>query len=63
MIRKMQVPAYCAEFEGVQEVENRGVVVEVKKVICIVDIDMLAVLDSEEGAEEEEEEDMSMMSV
>ena len=59
MIRKMQVPAYCAVFEGVQEVENNGVLVEVKKVICIMDIGMVAELDFEEGAEEE---DMSMMS-
>lgn len=54
MMRKMQVPAYCPVLEGVQEVEKSGVVVEVKKVVCM-DIDM--------DEEFEEEEDMSMMSI
>ena len=32
------MPAYCPVLEGVQEVANSGVVVEVKKVISMTDI-------------------------
>lgn len=39
-IRKMQVPAYCAVDDGVQEREKRGVVVEVRKVMDMVEEDM-----------------------
>lgn len=48
-MRKMQVPAYWAVDVGVQCVEYRGVVVEVKNVMA---------MDEETG--EEEEEPMSM---
>lgn len=48
-MRKMQVPAYWAVEVGVQCVEYRGVVVEVKNVMAIME---------EPG--EEEEEPMSM---
>lgn len=48
-MRKIQVPAYWAVEEGVQCVEYRGVVVEVKNVMA---------MDEEPG--EEEEEPMSM---
>lgn len=48
-MRKMQVPAYWAVEVGVQCVEYRGVVVEVKNVMA---------MDEEPG--EEEEEPMSM---
>ena len=47
-IRKKQVPAYWAVEEGVQCVEYKGVVVEVKNVTAI----------AEESGEEEEEESM-----
>lgn len=39
-MRKMQVPAYWPLFAGVQVVEKRGVLVEVKNVIAMVDMDM-----------------------
>ena len=55
-MRKMQVPAYCPVFEGVQEVEKSGVAVEVKKVICM-DIGMVL-----SDVDEAVEDDMSMMS-
>ena len=38
-MRKMQVPAYCPVLEGVQPLEYKGVVVEVKKTI-VIDMDM-----------------------
>lgn len=48
-MRKMQVPAYWAVEVGIQCVEYRGVVVEVKNVMAM-----------DEEAGEEEEEPMSM---
>ena len=38
-MRKMQVPAYCPVLEGVQVLEYKGVLVEVKKTI-VIDMDM-----------------------
>lgn len=51
----MQVPAYWPVVEGVQLEEKRGVVWEVKKVACII------VLEVDEEEEEEWSDDMSMM--
>jgi hypothetical protein len=44
-IRNMQVPAYCPIEVGVQAMEKRGVLVEVKNVIAIESIDMNVVPD------------------
>ncbi|RAR01527.1 hypothetical protein DDE82_006406 [Stemphylium lycopersici] len=52
-MRKMHVPAYCPESLGVQVVENRGVLVEVKKVMAMVDMSIFM----------DEEDDMSMLEV
>lgn len=44
-IRKMQVPAYFPVESGVQALEKRGVVVEVKKVMAIVSMPIIDVLE------------------
>ncbi|PQE06942.1 hypothetical protein CJF32_00009202 [Rutstroemia sp. NJR-2017a WRK4] len=46
-IRNMQVPAYCPVEVGVQVIEKRGVLVEVKNVIAIVSIDINVVADED----------------
>lgn len=40
-IRKMQVPAYWPALVGVQALEYRGVIVEVKKTMAMSAIDMV----------------------
>jgi len=52
-MRKIQVPAYSPEFLGVQVAEKRGVLVEVKKVMAMVDMSIAM----------DEEDDMSMLEV
>ena len=57
-MRNIHVPVYWPVVWGVQEREKRGVVVEVKKVMDMVDM----VMEVEEFVEEEEEGmDMSMV--
>jgi hypothetical protein len=46
-IKNMQVPAYCPVELGVHVMENRGVVVDVKKVIAIESIPIMVVSDED----------------
>jgi hypothetical protein len=46
-IRNMQVPAYCPVELGVQAMEKRGVLVEVKNVIAIESIDIIVIPDDD----------------
>jgi hypothetical protein len=48
MMRKIQVPAYCPIFMGVHMEEYRGVIVLLKNVMDISDIDMVVMEDIEE---------------
>jgi len=46
-IRKMQVPAYCPVELGIQDMEYRGVVVEVKNVMAMEFMPIIVVSDEE----------------
>jgi len=48
IMRKIQVPAYCPIFMGVHMEEYRGVIVLLKNVMDISDIDMVVMEDTEE---------------
>lgn len=47
-IRNMHVPAYCPVELGVQDIEKRGVAVEVKKVMAIESIPIISMLDEDD---------------
>lgn len=60
MMRKMQVPAYCPVFVGVQVMENRGVLVDVKKVMAMSFIPIMD-MEVDEAVVMDEVVDMGML--
>jgi len=62
-IRKMHVPAYWPVEAGVQAMEKRGVVVEVKNVIAIESIPIIEEEDESMDIDVEEAMDMSIVEV